>query len=154
MAIITTYPVDPSPATGDYLVGSKITNTGAQINPTKNFTIGSVVEAGLGYTVYTALIAQTGTDAPTATILKNNTGATLTWSRVNPGIYRCNASSPIFTLNKTFVLVNAGTSPNGPGAFIEWNHSTSFVEINFFDIAGVQSDDLLDQGAFEIRIYS
>ena len=71
MAIITTYPLDASPVEGDYLVGSKITNTGSQLNPTKNFTIGSVVEAGLGYTVYTALVTQTGAVAPVATILKN-----------------------------------------------------------------------------------
>tara|TARA_R100000742_G_C4181176_1_gene16256 strand:+ start:53 stop:325 length:273 start_codon:yes stop_codon:yes gene_type:complete len=47
MAIITTYPLDPSPSKGDYLIGSKITNTGTQINPTKNFTIDSVVSVVL-----------------------------------------------------------------------------------------------------------
>jgi len=154
MAIITTYPVDPSPATGDYLVGSKITSAGAQINPTKNFTIGSVVEAGLGYTQYTCLVSQNGVNDPIAEDLKNNTGATMTWNRIGPGIYRCNASSPIFTSNKTIVFVNVGTSPNGPGAFVEWNHDVSYVEINIYDIAGAAADDLLDNGAFEIRIYS
>ena len=43
MAIITTYPLD-IPKTGDYLVGSRITTTGSQINPTKNFTVQSVVD--------------------------------------------------------------------------------------------------------------
>ena len=46
MAIITTYPL-AQPVKGDYLVGSKISNTGTQINPTKNFTVGSVVSVVL-----------------------------------------------------------------------------------------------------------
>tara|TARA_R100000781_G_C4005643_1_gene101836 strand:+ start:108 stop:377 length:270 start_codon:yes stop_codon:yes gene_type:complete len=46
MAIITTYPL-AVPTTTDYLVGSQITNTGTQINPTKNFTVDSVVTAVL-----------------------------------------------------------------------------------------------------------
>jgi hypothetical protein len=44
MAIITTYPLDV-PKTGDYLVGTRITNTGTIVNPTKNFTVQSVVDA-------------------------------------------------------------------------------------------------------------
>ncbi len=43
MAIITTYPL-AEPRNEDYLVGSKISNTGTQINPTKNFTVESVVK--------------------------------------------------------------------------------------------------------------
>ena len=46
MAIITTYPL-AQPVEGDYLVGSKISNTGTQINPTKNFTVQSVVNVVL-----------------------------------------------------------------------------------------------------------
>ncbi len=38
MAIISTYPVDNSPNNGDYLVGTKVSTAGTQINPTKNFT--------------------------------------------------------------------------------------------------------------------
>ncbi len=153
MAIITTYPVDPSPTTGDYLVGSKITSAGAQINPTKNFTIGSVVEAGLGYTQYTCLVSQELTNDPTSTDLKNNTGATMTWSRTGPGSYRCTASSPIFTPNKTIVFVNVGTSPDGPGAFVEWNYSASFIELDIYNTLGAPTDELIDNGSFEVRIY-
>ena len=46
MAIITSYPV-VQPARGDYLTGSKIDNTGVQVNPTKNFTVESVVNVVL-----------------------------------------------------------------------------------------------------------
>ena len=37
MAIISSYPVDNSPNSGDYLVGTKVTTAGTQINPTKNY---------------------------------------------------------------------------------------------------------------------
>ena len=46
MAIITSYPL-VQPAKGDYLTGSKIDNTGVQVNPTKNFTVESVVNVVL-----------------------------------------------------------------------------------------------------------
>jgi len=44
MAIISSYPVDNNPQNGDYLIGTKITTGGTQINPTKNFTIESVAD--------------------------------------------------------------------------------------------------------------
>ena len=72
MARIISYP-SVTPVVGDYLVGTQKTTSGNQTNPTKNFTVGDVVNAGLGYTVYTALLTQSGTAAPVATILKNNT---------------------------------------------------------------------------------
>lgn len=39
------------------------------------------------YKVYTALLTQTGTDAPIATVLENTIGNTITWTRESAGIY-------------------------------------------------------------------
>jgi len=153
MARIITYP-SVTPVVGDYLVGTQKTTSGNQTNPTKNFTVGDVVNAGLGYKVYSALLTQAGTDNPTVDELKNNTTATMTWTRVGVGQYRCTASSNVFTTNKTQVFVNVGTAPNGPGSFVEWNTNTSYVEINTYNISGTSSDDLIDKGSLEIRIYS
>jgi hypothetical protein len=47
MAKIISYPID-TPVSGDYLMGTKKSTTGSPINPTKNFTVSSVVTAGLG----------------------------------------------------------------------------------------------------------
>jgi hypothetical protein len=99
MAIIYSYP-SVTPLSEDFLIGSQKSSS----NATKNFTVESVVQAGLGYTVYTALVTQTGTGAPVATILKNNTGATFTWARTAGGTYTVTANSNIFTTNKTVVL--------------------------------------------------
>lgn len=39
------------------------------------------------YTVYTALLTQTGTDAPVATVLQNTLGGEVVWSYDSPGYY-------------------------------------------------------------------
>ena len=154
MAIISAYPVG-TPASGDYLVGSDITTAGTQINPTKNFVISEVVATGLGYTRYSALLTQVG-GAPTAVELKNDTGATMVWTRTGVGTYLCTASAPVFTAtNKVQVFINPGKSSAGPGAFIEWESATTTtVEVTTYTLAGIAADDLLDNGAFEIRIYT
>jgi len=155
MAQIVSYPT-ATPASADYLIGSQKTTTGAPINPTKKFTLSSVVQAGLGYTAYNALVTQSGVLAPVISDLKNDTGATMTWTRTGVGVYLCTASSAVFTAaNKVQVFINPGKSSGGPGAFIEWERSsTTVIEVTTYTIAGVAADDLLDNGAVEIRIYT
>ena len=147
MAIISAYPVG-TPAAGDYLVGSDITTAGTQINPTKNFVLSDVVTTGLGYTAYTALLTQTGVNPPVATILKNDIGATITWTRTAFGEFTATASSAVFTAAKTIVFLN-----NGSGALnnhsVRWsNPSTTTVFID----AG--QDGFLTNASIEIRIYT
>ena len=49
---------------------------------------GTITNDGIRpYKVYTALLTQTGTDAPVATVLENTLGGTLVWSRRNVGQY-------------------------------------------------------------------
>ena len=147
MAQIISYPL-ATPVSTDYVVGTQKSTTGAPINPTKNFTVDSVVSAGLGYTVYTALLTQTGNNAPSATILKNNTNATLTWSRVGSGDYNVTASSNLFTNNKTLVFVNAGSHSNTHNVYWE-RVSDTVVKIKTHN-----TDDDLTNASFEVRIYS
>jgi len=47
MAIISSYPL-ATPHVDDYVVGTKLQTQGANINPTKNFTIREVVEVAIG----------------------------------------------------------------------------------------------------------
>lgn len=54
------------------------------------------------YNVYTALLTQSGTAAPTATVLENTTGATLTYTRSGDGEYEIHSDLPIFVQNKTW----------------------------------------------------
>ena len=50
MAIISSYPTVVAEA-NDLLIGTKVTNTGTIINPTKTFRVQEVVDSALGYTV-------------------------------------------------------------------------------------------------------
>jgi hypothetical protein len=133
----------------DLLLGTQKTTGGTnQTNPTKNFTVDAVVQAGVGYTVYTALLTQTGTSDPVATILKNNTTATFTWARTSNGEYKVTASSNIFTVNKTIVFLNGGSAENNHD--IAWNR-LSDTEIT---VLTHNSDNKLTNASFEVRIYS
>ncbi len=148
MAIIYSYPTGTVQAT-DMVIGSDPTVVG---NPTKNFRIGDistfVKDDILGYTVYTALLTQTGVNPPVATVLKNDTGATITWARTAFGEFTATASSAVFTAAKTIVFLN-----NGSGALnnnsVRWsNLSTTEVFIDALQ------DDFLTNASIEIRIYS
>jgi len=146
MARIIAYP-QVTPVVGDCLVGTQKTTSGNQTNPTKNFTVGDVVNAGLGYTVYTALLTQAGIAAPVATILKNNTGATFTWARTSIGTYTITASSNVFTNNKTIVFYNLG----------EYNFTAQQPWVRTSDTVitiPLGGDGRITNGAFEIRVYS
>ena len=148
MARIIAYPNATSISTDDCLLGTQYTAGGTnQTNPTKNFPIGSVISAGLGYTTYTALITQAGTAAPVATILKNNTGATFTWARTGSGTYTITASSNVFTNNKTLVFYNLG----------EYTFASQQPWVRTSDTVitlPLGGDGRITNGSFEIRIYS
>lgn len=45
------------------------------------------IDLGQGIKVYRALLTQSGTDAPTATVLENTLGGTLVWTRDGAGTY-------------------------------------------------------------------
>ena len=146
MAIISAYPRG-TPASGDYLVGSSITTAGTQINPTKNFVVSAVVATGLGYTGYTSILTQAGVAAPTAVVLKNGTGAAMTWARTGAGVYTCTASGAVFTAAKTVVFFNQGQVN---ASAWNWVHtSTSIITLNTNG-----ADGQITNGAFEIRIYT
>lgn len=55
------------------------------------------------YKVYTALLTQTGTDAPIATVLENTLGGEVVWSYSSVGTYIATLASA-FTVNKTIVI--------------------------------------------------
>ena len=149
MARIIAYP-QVTPAKDDYLVGTQKSTSGNQTNPTKNFTVDDVVTTGLGYTVYTALVSQSGAAAPTDTILKNNTGYTYTWARTGSGTYTITASGNAFTSNKTVVFNNNGLSTGSFGfASAIWTRTSDTVIT-----ITTGGDGRITNGSFEIRIYT
>ena len=96
-----------TPATDDLLLGTQKTTSGTNnTNPTKNFTVDSVVQAGLGYTVYTALVTQTGTGAPVAvhsassSIIHEATRDSMNKDRLKNGNYLENTASYFVIISK------------------------------------------------------
>tara|TARA_R110001606_G_scaffold9746_1_gene41841 strand:- start:2172 stop:2627 length:456 start_codon:yes stop_codon:yes gene_type:complete len=151
MANISTYPT-VLPASGDLLL---ITDTSGSSNPTRNATVASVAafanSYSLGYTVYTALINQAGTAAPSATVLQNTTGGTVTWSRTGPGVYIAEISGTTYPFSKTAVFLGNTNAHNTVSAKATTTTKVGFEQIRNADDTNV---DTLSTVSIEIRIYT
>ena len=152
MANTASYPII-APKAGDLLVGTQTYTVADKVvdNPTRNFTVASVASLAnsinLGYTVYTALLTQAGTAVPVATVLQNTTGGTIAWTRTGAGTYTGTITGSLFTLNKTMVFINNGSTLSNLN--ISWaNPLPSTITI------GASADSVLTAASLEIRIYS
>ena len=88
MAIINSYPTI-TPALNDLVL---ISDTSVEGNPTKTASINSISTlVNKGFTSYVAKITQSSTAAPVPTVISNDTGLTITWSRSGTGDYRISA---------------------------------------------------------------
>ena len=151
MANTASYPII-APKAGDLLVGTQTYTVADKVvdNPTRNFTVASVASLAnsinLGYTVYTALLTQAGTAVPVATVLQNTTGGTVGWTRTGAGTYTGAITGSLFTLNKTMVFINNGSTLSNLN--ISWaSPTTSTITI------GASADSVLTAASLEIRIY-
>ena len=77
---------------------------GTTVSEKAGATVSSIGGGSLGYKIYSALLTQTGTNAPVATVLENTLSGTPVWSRFGTGDYRLTLTSE-FTLNKTVILI-------------------------------------------------
>jgi hypothetical protein len=82
-----------------------------------NQTPGAPPEPEASYKVYTALLTQTGTSAPTATVLENTIG-TITWTYTDYGFYTGTCTG-CFTENKTFAYMY-NIFQNLNGLYFNW----------------------------------
>lgn len=132
------------------------------------------IPSGPAYKVYTALLTQSGTNAPVATILENTLGFVPSWTRTAAGTYKITDAS--FQLNKTIVnnlnpwgdglaITNVNVEPKlafisaGPvyvDARLATNLSSSnTIEINTFNSSSAKTDGIISSYAvfLEIRVY-
>ena len=146
MANISSYPT-ATPVSGDLILGTQLSAT--SVNKTRNFTAGSVTSAGLGYTSLVQLLTQTGTNAPVATEVYNNTGQTFTWSYVSAGVYRITSAGTPFTVGKTIVFLNPGANVSPTISPLQWSRiSDTIIEITAGQVPSITN------GSFEVRIYA
>ncbi|WP_295677290.1 hypothetical protein [uncultured Empedobacter sp.] len=135
-ATLTGTPTAPTAAPGS--TGTQIANL--------NFVQG----VARPYKVYTALLSQSGTSAPVATVLENTLGGTVVWGYSSAGEYSGTLTGA-FVLNKTAVFITAlganqniyGISRNGANA----------IAVRTRDFVGA-SDGILDDTTIEIRVYN
>ena len=100
------------------------------------------------YKVYTALLTQTGTDAPVATVLENTLGGDVTWTYDDIGSY--------------FAITN-GLFVGDVGGFVQDTNvcfrglqkfSDSIVSLATLDPISYFTDGLLTNAIIEIRVYN
>jgi len=80
--------------------GQRVSHRGKTAGGASNFLLKNPVR---GYKIYTALLTQVGTSAPTATVLENTIGD-IVWTRSGTGEYIGTLASA-FTIDKTTVSV-------------------------------------------------
>lgn len=106
--------------------------------------------------VYRALLTQTGTDAPVATVLENTLGGTVVWTRDSGGRYDGTLAGA-FTANKT--AVNSGSCMDGSITLLGWfagartdDDSVRVISSSANDPSSV-ADDVLLNTYVEILVY-
>jgi hypothetical protein len=106
----------------------------------------------LGYKVYTALLNQSGEDAPTAIELENTIG-NITFSYDDIGQYFLNSIDK-FTNLKTWFLITVSGDGGFGGEFITLRYINSdTMQINSGDFSGNGVNSILLNTPIEIRVY-
>lgn len=99
-------------------------------------------------TIYKAIITQTGTAAPVATILENTLKTNVIWTRDAVGAYSGTLEGGEFNAS-TFVLATIAR----PGAFLIYGNTfVSDIKISTKDAAGV-AVDLVGTAYIEVQVY-
>lgn len=106
---------------------------------------------GAGYLVYTALLTQSGTDAPVATVLENTLGGAVVWSYDSTGVYIATLAG-VFLAGKTFCLANANYIADDVFVGNMGRASDNTVQLIASDIAGDPVNDWNNM-SIEIRVY-
>ena len=101
------------------------------------------------YKVYTALLSQSGTSAPVATVLENTLGGTVVWSYVSIGQYRGTLTGA-FLSNKTVVFL---TNVYGKYFLTGGRENDNSVMIGTQAPNGGSTNGDLSNSSIEIRVY-
>ncbi len=127
-----------------YSFQNKASNVGVTVGE-----LNEVVNNTPPYRVYTALLTQSGEDAPVATVLENTIGS-LNLSYIGVGYYEINSNS-LFTSDKTFFLYNGvidGTIQ------ITLNQTDESVLRILTSENNILQDELMFNTPIEIRVYN
>jgi hypothetical protein len=112
------------------------------------------------YKVYTAILTQTGTAAPVATVLENTLGGAVTFSRTQAGQYNI-ISSAKFGNTPPFIILGSNRQPINVGGIVT-NLITRYQSSSYIDFWSMNSaynnfiegDGAINNLAIEIRVYN
>ena len=119
-------------------------------NTTQIATTAFVQANSRPYKVYTALLNQSRTSAPVATVLENTLGGTVVWARTSLGTYTGTLAGA-FTLNKVGILFGSKTSPNH---IVAISSDVNTITIFTNNSSGALTEGVLQTTTFEIKVYN
>jgi hypothetical protein len=156
-----------TPSDNDYIISAAYTDTQERLKPQpkmeasllslggiKKYVLDSI--APPKYKVYTALLTQTGTNAPVATVLENTLGTTIAWTRQSQGIYNATLAEGVWNNTKTVTFSTLGNS-GGRGVIVSLyvNNNNNNIRLHsFVPIAETNLDGELSNNTIEIRVYN
>jgi hypothetical protein len=122
----------------------------AGTNTTQIATTAFVQSATRPYKVYTALLTQSGTAAPTDVVLENTLGGSIVWSYSSAGVYHGTLTGA-FLVNKSISFVTG----IGFNKFIGCQRlNDNVMQITSVDVVNSPADTTLISTAIEIRVYN
>lgn len=101
--------------------------------------------------VYRALLTQSGTNAPVATVLENTLGGTVVWTRNQTGQH-LGTLAGAFTAGKTFVSCHSNMIDEGGVFVLCTRYSGDTVSVNVY-VNDQSSDDYLIDMPIEVLVY-
>ncbi len=103
------------------------------------------------YKVYTALLTQYGTNAPTATVLENTLGGSIVWTRDAVGVYKATLVGIYSNINKFWGIISLGDSAEN--IYIAYDGDPDYFLLNVY-FGGTTADHKLIKASIEIRVYN
>lgn len=130
---------------GSVLIGSTTDDGVNKLQVTGGANITGTIN---GVKTYTALIFQSGTSAPAAIVLGNNTVGSIVWTRTSTGAY-VGTLSGAFTANKTTCTINNTVF----GSITVQQSSVNTIAITTADLTGSLMDGRLTNNTIKIEVY-
>jgi len=141
----------PSTARGNIISGSEISDLYSTVIGDSTF---DNIKLN-GVKTYRALVTQSSTDAPVATVLENTLGDTVDFTRTGTGAYVL-ALDSCFIANKTFLYVgctNGALVSTSEGASLAWYNADSLLLYTADTPGSSLADSLMTKTPVEILVY-
>lgn len=102
------------------------------------------------YRAYTAILSQTGINAPTATVLESTLISNVVWSYDSTGEYLATVTNNDFVNLKTVLFI----SPID-GSLIKIERiNDNVINVGTRNSSGIKTDNILNDTSIEIRVYN